>query len=474
MVSIKKFLKNLIGFSVSTWVNAIISFIVIPITARLYDPLEFGKISMAQTFIRLFTMIIMLGLDQALIRFYYEPPAGSTKKNLVSICMISTSVILLFCGSILLVFWKYFSYLILEEKNILIIIFIIASIFFGSVLRYLNIVNRMEQKSISYSIQSISMNFSLKVSYLFAAIWSPNHITALGTIAAGQMLLAVIYLFIQKKSFLASTKPFPIKAIKPLLTFGLPLLPVTLLSWLNSSIPQIMIKKYLNYSDVGIYAIGLSIAGIINIIQAGFNIYWIAYVYKNYQSDQKAIQAIHNYLTFIVILFGLSIMLFQDLIFNIIGQKYVLAKQIIGFMLISPIAYTIAETTGIGIGISKKSYLNSITFLISATVNIILSVFLTKMFGIMGAASSAALASGVMLILKTILGEKYYKCIVYKTRFAFSLIILFLPGALVILLNGVQFKIAVIALMALTILLYKNELKNVIKYLYAYKQKKEA
>lgn len=128
-------------------------------------------------------------------------------------------------------------------------------------------------------------------------------------------------------------------------------------------------------------------------------------------------------------------------------------------MLIAPIAYTISETTGLGINISKKTYLNTITFLVTVSVNIIVCMLTLPHLGVLGAAIASAVSALIMLMLRTNFGEKYYKSIKsYRPMMlALSLIIMMAIINVVfydyLLIKYTCFVILILLLM----LLYKTE-----------------
>lgn len=93
----KSFVKKFIGFSVVTWVSFIISFLSAPISTRLFDPSVLGKINIFNTYTNLWGILILVGLDQAYARFYYERPNNRTVGYLFTFCFaVSYSLILLF------------------------------------------------------------------------------------------------------------------------------------------------------------------------------------------------------------------------------------------------------------------------------------------------------------------------------------------------------------------------------------------
>jgi O-antigen/teichoic acid export membrane protein len=151
----------------------------------------------------------------------------------------------------------------------------------------------------------------------------------------------------------------------------------------------------------------------------------------------------------------------------LIGENFRASKIFFPLLLISPICYTIAETTGLGINISKKTYLNTITFVANVSINLLLCFTLLPKYGIMGAAFAAATSSVVMLIIKTILGEKHYKCITnyYKT---FSAIIIIISVAIIniVLFEQVTLKYSIIvSLFGMLCIIYKKEVSSINKFL---------
>ena len=78
----KKFLKNMAGFSMMTWISFLLGFISSPIATRLFVPEELAKFNMFSTYGSLIASACYLGLDQAYVRFFREPPGKSTRKSL--------------------------------------------------------------------------------------------------------------------------------------------------------------------------------------------------------------------------------------------------------------------------------------------------------------------------------------------------------------------------------------------------------
>ena len=87
-----KLFKKFIEFGIGNLIVLITGFISSPIITRLILPEEFGKFSMFNTLTSLFLFILMLGLDQSYIRFFYEEDEEVRGKLLVRVVKISMIV----------------------------------------------------------------------------------------------------------------------------------------------------------------------------------------------------------------------------------------------------------------------------------------------------------------------------------------------------------------------------------------------
>ncbi|MCR0206940.1 oligosaccharide flippase family protein [[Clostridium] innocuum] len=461
----KSFLKKLLGFSAASWISAAISFLSTPFITRFFLPEDVGKVNIFLTILVLFQTISILGLDQAFMRFYTDLSSQAKKNGLFTYCLRISILMSSLCAIVVLVFNKFFSNQIAGTYNFEIIIYLAVSIFSSSILRMTSIKARMEKNIISYTFQTISTSFIEKVLFVLVAFYKSSYSIVLLAICCGYFIISVLFLFINRKSIsvhIHLNKAFKIAILK----FSIPYLPVLLLAWLNNSIPQFFLKQYVDYSAVGIYTNAVTIANILTIIQTGFTVYWSPFAYENYQNNAEKLKKVHVLITFILIAFGLLIILSQDFIYLLLGVKFRMGKMFFPFLLFSPICNSIADTTGIGVMISKKSYLNLYTFIASTSTNIIFCFLLIPVFGVAGAAIAAAIAAIIMLIVRTYLGQKHYKVCDNIFQLILGLSMLLISSISNLLIGNQIIKyFAVILSYLLLMLVYINELKYLITFI---------
>src|SRR5699024_7913616 len=106
------------------------------------------------TVTNLVLVVVMFGLDQAYVRFFYEEEQVSRKKLLRESIKIPMLVNLLF-SLLLILFYKPFSKLIIGQYSFSVIIMLIIQNTLGIIGRFALLVVRMQQKGKLYSVLQV-------------------------------------------------------------------------------------------------------------------------------------------------------------------------------------------------------------------------------------------------------------------------------------------------------------------------------
>ncbi|MBP5424159.1 MAG: oligosaccharide flippase family protein [Paludibacteraceae bacterium] len=406
----KSFIKKFVGFSILPWVTFILTFISAPISTRLFDPDVHGKINIFHTYSQLIGLLVLIGLDQAYARFYNERPNNRSKGYLFTFCFAITYAVIFVLFVVALPIRDWLSLTLFDETDNVMLGLLFVSVFCTATLRYLNLTYRMEQDIKMYTIQGILNALVSRVLYIGVGFWNPTYKPALTVLAISHFLLAMTFLFIQRKRF-GPLREFDKTFSSEMFKFALPLIPVSVLSWANSSIPQVIMQKTMDYYSIGIFSSAMALANVILVIQSGFNTFWVPYTYENYKIQKGQFFKVHRYLVCALTLFAILLVCGQDLVFLLLGPKYRAAKAFFPFLILGPVCYVMGEVSGVGIDISKKTYLNLYVFVSSIAVNIVLCLLLRIPFGVAGIAMATCMAAITSMLVKTYLGSKYYKVV---------------------------------------------------------------
>lgn len=149
------------------------------------------------------------------------------------------------------------------------------------------------------------------------------------------------------------------------------------MSLLNNNIPQFMLRSFGGFSSVAGYSVAVTVATALNVVQSGFNTFWTPYVFKNHDTNQHKIKQMHGYIVTFMPLLGILIVLFQNAIFLVVNRDYTYITQFLPFLILTPLCYTIGETTCVGIALKLKTSLNIVIYGVCAAINAQGELYLT-------------------------------------------------------------------------------------------------
>ncbi len=462
----KKFLKNMVGFSLTTWIAFVIGLIASPIATRLFSTDEMGRLNLFFTYASLFSATCYLGLDQAFVRFYNEPPAGSDRHGLFTFCVASSLAVGLLVTLAGLFFWQPISAQMMDAPNLGVYLCLALYSLSLILFRYLSLSYRMAQDARLYTVQGVLQILIIKLGYLTVAFRSAQALPAIWLVTAMLLVFVAVFAFVQRRRF---TRGFLRQADGPFVRevskFAAPLIPLAVMAWLNSSVSLVVLRNLMSVSAVGVYSSGLVLASTVNLIQTGFNTYWAPYVYENYQRDDKRrFFTVHRLMACLLTGFGLTLTLLQTPVYLLLGHAFRGSAVYFPFLFFTPICYCLSETTGMGIGIAKKSYWNTLIFLISAVTNIALCYLLIPLFQDAGAAMAAAGAALTALFIRTAAGEKYYKAIEHYRYLYYAVGLMLAASVGNYALRGAPvLKYALLAgVWALAVYLFRSEVRTLL------------
>jgi O-antigen/teichoic acid export membrane protein len=466
----KSFVKKFVGFSMVTWVSFALKFLSAPISTRLFVPEVLGKINIFNTYTNLFGTLVLIGLDQAFARFYLERPNNRSKGYLFTFCFGITYALLSFVIILSVPIRDFLSWQLFQETDNLLLYLFFVSVFCSSTLRYLNLSYRMEKNIKMYTIQGILMTLVSKILYIGVGFWDASYKPALIVLTVSHFVLAIVFLLIQHNRF-ELIYDYDRHFTREMFKYAIPLIPVSVLMWANTSIPQIVMQKTMDYHSIGIFTSAVALANIILIIQSGFNIFWLPYTYENYKTQTGQFFKVHRYLLCVLTIFALLIILSQDVVFLILGEKYREAKCFFPFLILPPVCYIIAETTGMGIDISKKTYFNIVVFGCSVVVNIIFCLLLKSLLGVPGIAMAVALAGLTSMWIKTYIGQKYYRA-VDNYRYIYLTVGLILASSFITLyVQTLSLKLLLLLLFFFcSVLSFRKEIMELMKFALSFRK----
>ena len=255
-------------FSLFSFINQGISFLLLILLASYIAPAEYGKLSLFNTIVQFMGYFVALSTQGYLSVSYFKRGKNFFRQDFSSICFISIIFTVLF-SILTIVFGKW----IAEQSNLPVAYLWYAIIisFFGLYQHMWLDYNRIREKIGVYGVISCGSAILNLVLSLYLVIYAGQNWA--GRVYAHLIcaclfgFIGVVYFF-QQKLF---TKAISWNNIKMVAFWGIPLIPHLASVWIKQGGDRFIINHFHSVEDVGLFSFALNLTSVIIIIGSAFN-----------------------------------------------------------------------------------------------------------------------------------------------------------------------------------------------------------
>ena len=458
-------LKKLGQFSIGPIVGALIGFITVPIITYFISPEEYGKSSMFTLAISILQLFVFLGMDQAYTKRYYETV---NRSKLLTNAIFPAFILVMAIDLGLLLGKGKVAELLFGSSEEIICVYALIIILPGLAIEKFALMDiRMQQRGVLYSVMSILLKTLTLICIvtLFVQYQKSFRAIVFGTTVA-QLLYSGILLFCVRKSFIIRASLLDWLEIKSLLKFGLPIVPVSIIGWALSGMDKVMLRGFCDYSELGMYEVAFKVVNIIRIAQTCFTSFWVpvAHQWNNDNVDKERFVYIGRLISLAMTGIFVLVLLFKNVIFFILADDYGQAVNIVPFLLIYPIMYTVSEVTVMGIYFKEKTLNLLFVSLAASIVNIALNCILIPKAGAIGASIATGVSYTVFFWIRTLISRRIWFKFPVK-EYIFITAILFVLSFCNIWIHGIGVYIINCCSIPIIVYYFRNELKDIFHYL---------
>ena len=330
----------------------------------------------------------------------------------------------IFISFLFLGFREQISTWLIAEYQPLIVALLSTNLFVAIFERYAFLVVRMQKKGTFLSFQRLLQSILNVVFILSYCHFIAKDFYALIFASVFSLLITtIISIFVERKFWFQSISISKIE-ISKIFKYGIPFAPACLISILFEGMDKMFLRVFTNFNEMGLYAAGFKIVALLNIIQVGFAVFWTPVSFEHYEKhpeDTSLYERTFKYMSFILILLGLLIITFKDVIILLFAQNYREASTIVPLLLFIPIMYILTEITCLGVYFKKKSAWQLLIFAALLLLGILFNFTFIPWLGAKGAAVAVALAYCAYFYIRTGVSIRLYPMdfMLIKTTLAF-------------------------------------------------------
>lgn len=421
------FVKNISLYSIGDLLNKSIQFLLLPVYAHYLSPEDYGKLELTYLYAAILVIFYGLIIENGYSRIFFDRKELVFRNTLFGTAFIFK----------LITGFTFLSFSILLSDNIANIIFNFAngsvfiklisiSVFLKSLaevpLKTLIIEKRAKRFVINNLLYVLT---SLSSTVYFVVVLNLNIKGVLYGQILGAFVQIITLLFSEWKwSYLN----FSFTYLKEMLYFSIFLIPSQLASFVTYWSNRLFLQEYSDLNEVGKFSFGYKIASIIPILLTGPLKKAISpEIYELIENPVKCKESLRKYVIFVLIflcLFALILSIFsKELIMLMASKEYITSYKVVFILSLGYVLIGLAGIVVLPINISKRTWLITITWILSSCINVALNYYLVSHLGIIGASLATLFTFLFILILYFIFAELVFKVSYNYTKYSIILLL---------------------------------------------------
>lgn len=393
---LKTLASESIVYGLSGVLTKFLYFILVPVYTRIFQPEDYGVMSLVTNTMTLVSIFVVLGLDSATARWFYDTEDEEQRKGTIATwawCQIAISVLIAVCivaGSDFLSRTLVGGHSDAAKYFRLSAITLPLSALGAVITNWLRLLRR-PWTTIFFSLGTNALTIGLIFCFAVFLKWG------LTGVYFAQMVTAFISAIIAALLMGQWVNPlrFDIRQLKEMLLFALPLIPASLSYWVVNLSGLYFIKNYSSTAEVGLYQVGSSIASAMAMITSSFQQAWGPFALSIYQRDDaKNIYAdtLTAYTLFTCFSSLCLTMFAPDILALVTTKAYLGASRVVGILAFNYVVIGLAYIAVIGATIAKTTRPYGIATVCASVVTIALNFILVPRFGKEGSALATLIA----------------------------------------------------------------------------------
>ncbi|MDC3105307.1 oligosaccharide flippase family protein [bacterium] len=397
-------ISNMSLYTIGNMLPKAASFFLLPIYTSYLDPSEFGIVGAMTVIVAFLSIFLTLNFERSIFRLMYDYKDDESQKIFLGTIFIwvfifsSSVVITLFlCKDYVSKFYTSIDFYPYFLISILTVYFTI----FGEIPRvFLQVKQRAKTFVLLSLVQFILTNCSILYFVVYLQMKADGYLLG-GLISAVLMLPFFLWYTCKIVSF-----TFDKNIFKVVSKFSLPIFPAVISAQLINLSDRVFIEKYLSITDLGLYSLAYSIAGIVLVFTSSFKKAYDPFFYKiaNTLKQEEAKEVLKKtntiyYIVTLLVCFFIAIVS-KEIIELFFNENYLEAYRVVPIICIAYAIFKISGLINLSFYQNKNTKLMMYISLASAVLNILLNFLLIPRYGYFGAAYATAITYFFMLLIK--------------------------------------------------------------------------
>jgi O-antigen/teichoic acid export membrane protein len=362
-------------------ISKLIAVALLPLYTRYLNPEDYGAAEVLIVAVIAASIVIRLGVIEALLRFYYErdeDPERVVKTGFASLFFTATVGL-----AIALPLAEPLSRLLLDRSDPELVRIAIFGLWVFTMYEFLLALFRLDERARAFLAFTVS--------------------NVLVTIPV------TVYLLVTQRHRLALVPDWPL--LRRMLRFGLPTMPAELSLYSLNFIDRLMLVRLAGLADAGLYSLSVKFAQAVNVLVKGFQLAWppLAYSIRDDDEARGAYAVIVTWFVIVCTFFVTGLWLLSRWMVRVLAApEFFESYEAIGLVSTGVMLYALYLVLVVVLGRTGRTEFNFPATAAGTAANVGLNLVFIPEFGIVGAGLSLVISYAVVLALMYVFTQRLF------------------------------------------------------------------
>ncbi len=396
------------AYTASSVISKLIAVALLPLYTAYLTPADYGAAEVLIVAVIAASIVIRLGIIEALLRFYYErgeDPDRVVKTGFASLFWTTTLGL-----AIALPLAEPISELLLDRSDPELVRIAIFGLWVFTMYEFLLALFRLDERAkafLAFTVSNVLVTIPVTV-WLVVVQEEGAQGLLLGQYATGAVFLAALLLTQRRR--LALVPDWPL--LRRMTRFGLPTMPAELSLYSLNFIDRVMLVRLAGLADAGLYALSVKFAQAVNVLVKGFQLAWppLAYSIEDDDEARNAYAVIVTWFVVVCTFFVAGLWLLSRWIVRLLAApEFFESYEAIGLVSTGVMLYALYLVLVVVLGRTGRTEFNFPATAAGTGVNIGLNLVLIPELGIVGAGVSLVASYSVVLVLMYVFTQRLFR-----------------------------------------------------------------
>ena len=395
------------AYTASSVISKLIAVALLPLYTRYLTPADYGAAEVLITGVIAASIVIRLGIIEALLRFYYQADedSGQVVKTAFASLLWTTTIGM----AIAFPLAEPISRLLLDHSDASLVRIAIFGLWVFTMYEFLTALFRIDERAKAYfgfTVANVLVTIPVTV---WLVVGEGDGASGLlwGQYGTGAVFLAGLVIAQRHRLALLPDRAL----LRRMLRWGLPTMPAELSLYSLNFIDRLLIVRLVGLGDAGLYSLSVKFAQAVNVLVKGFQLAWppLAYSIEDDDEARRAYAVIVTWFVSVTTFVVAGMWLFSRWIVRALAApEFFDSYKTIGLVSTGVMLYALYLVLVIVLGRTGRTEFNFPATAAGTVVNIVLNLILLPSMGIVGAGISLVASYAVVLVLMYVFTQRLF------------------------------------------------------------------